>query len=278
MCGLAGLSRAAFYRYWECSAPRESDTALRDDVQRVALARRHYGYRRVTKQLQREGWVVNAKRVQRLLREDNLLGLRKRGYVPPTTDSKHTWRIWPNLARGLDTTACDQLWVADITYVRLNEEFVYVAIVLDAHSRRVIGWSLERHLSASFALRALAMALEFRKPTPGLIHHSDRGVQYSCGDYIEMLTRHGIQPSMSRPGNPYDNARAESFMKTLKQEQVHDRRWRNLDALASGLTQFFEQTYNHERLHSALGYQTPAEFEAKLCMPQAVGRAGFLRC
>lgn len=193
MCVLAGVSRSAFYRHWERSAPQESDTVLRDDVQRVALAHRYYGYRRITKQLQREGWIVSAKRVQRLLREDNLLCLRKRAYVPPTTDGRHTWHIWPNLARRLETSACDQLWVADITYVRLSEEFVYVAVVLGAHSRRVIGWAVERHLGASFALRALAMALEARKPACGLIHHSDRGVQYACGDYIEMLAAHGIR-------------------------------------------------------------------------------------
>lgn len=270
MCALAGVSRAAFYRHWECSAPQEADTALRDEVQRVALAQRHYGYRRITKQLRRQGWEVNAKRVLRLLREDNLLCLRKRAYVAPSTDGRHTWRIWPNVARGLQTTACDQLWVADLTYVRLNEEFVYVAVVLDAYSRRVIGWAVERHLSAGVALRALAMALESRRPAAGLIHHSDRGVQYSCGDYIEMLTAHAVQPSMSRPGNPYDNAKAESFMKTLKQEQVNGRCWRNLAEFVDGLAQFFEHTYNHDRMHSSLGYLTPVEFEAKARGAQAV--------
>jgi transposase InsO family protein len=264
MCQLSGLSRAAFYRHWERSAPKRSDTALRDQVQRAALANRFYGYRRITKHLRQEGWIVNAKRVRRLMHQDNLLCLRRRRFIPPTTDGRHNWRMWPNLIRGLETTALDQLWIADITYVRLGEEFVYVAVLLDAHSRRVVGWAVERHLGTSLALRALRMALDVRKPQAGMIHHSDRGVQYACEDYTSLLAQHGIRPSMSRPGNPYDNAKAESFMKTLKTEQVYGNRWRNLDELMADLTRFFEHTYNRERLHSAIGYQTPVSFEAAL--------------
>jgi putative transposase len=218
----------------------------------------------VQQELRQRGQCVNAKRVLRLMREDNLLSLRTRRYVPATTDSQHGWRVWPNLARGLVTRNLNELWVADITYVRLREEFVYVAVVLDAHSRRVIGWSLARHLGASGAVQALRMALIERQPAPGLIHHSDRGIQYACADYLTLLTDHGAQPSMSRVGNPYDNAKAESFIKTLKQEQVHGRDWRDLDALRAELTTFFEITYNHQRLHSALDYQTPAAFEQQL--------------
>jgi transposase InsO family protein len=267
MCALSALSRAGFYRHWEASAPRQADTALRDALQQVALERRFYGYRRVTQELRRRGYWVNAKRVLRLMREDNLLCLRTRRFVPATTDSRHGWRVWPNLARGLVTQALNQLWVADLTYVRLLEEFVYVAAVLDAHSRRAIGWALARHLGASLALEALRMALADRRPAPGLIHHSDRGIQYACADYLTLLAEHGVQPSMSRVGNPYDNAKAESFMKTLKQEQVHGRNWRDLDELRAGLTEFFEVTYNHERLHSALGYETPAAFERRCLIP-----------
>ena len=258
------LSRAGFYRHWEASAPRQADTALRNVIQQVIVEKRFYGYRRVQQELRQRGCCVNAKRVLRLMREDNLLCLRTQRFVPPTTDSRHGWRVWPNLARGLVTQKLNELWVADITYVRLQEEFVNVAVVLDAHSRRVNGWAVARHLGASVAVQALRMALDERQPTPGLIHHSDRGIQYACADYLTLLADHGAQPSMSRVGNPYDNAKAESFIKTLKQEQVHSQHWRDLDTLRADLTTFFEITYNHQRLHSALGYQTPAAFEHQL--------------
>ena len=222
MCVLAGISRAGYYRHWAASAPRAEETGLRDAIQRLALAHRHYGYRRIAAQLRREGFAVNRKRVLRLMRQDNLLCLRQKPFVPVTTDSRHGWRVVSNLARGMVPSGLDQLWVADITYIRLQEEFVYLAIVLDAFSRRVVGWALETHLEASLAIAALSMALEARRPTPGsLIHHSDRGMQYACGDYTELLQRHDIAASMSRVGNPYDNAKAESFMKTLKQEEVN---------------------------------------------------------
>jgi len=261
MCALSGVSRAGFYRQWQASAPRQADTAVRDAVQQVAVEKRFYGYRRVQRELRRRGHWVNAKRVLRLMREDNLLCLRTRRFAPPTTDSRHGWRVWPNLARGLVTRNLNELWVADITYVRLQEEFVYVAVVLDAHSRRVIGWAVAAHLGASLAVEALRMALAQRQPVPGLIHHSDSGIQYACADYLTLLADHGLQPSMSRVGNPYDNAKAESFMKTLKQEQVRGHQWRDLHALRDDLARFLQMTYNHQRLHSALDYQTPAAFE-----------------
>ena len=237
---------------------------MRDAIQQVIVEKRFYGYRRVQRELRHRGQCVNAKRVLRLMREDNLLCLRTRRFVPATTDSQHGWRVWPNLARGLVTRNLNELWVADITYVRLQEEFVYVAVVLDAHSRRVIGWALAQHLGASVAVEALRMALLERQPSPGLIHHSDRGIQYACADYLTLLADHGVQPSMSRVGNPYDNAKAESFMKTLKQEQVRGNDWRDLEALRSDLATFLDITYNHRRLHSALRYQTPAAFEQQL--------------
>jgi putative transposase len=261
MCQLSGVSRAGFYRQWEGSEPRQADTAVRDAVQQVAVEKRFYGYRRVQWELRQRGYCVNAKRVLRLMREDNLLCLRTRRFVPATTDSRHGWRIWPNLARGLVTRHLNELWVADITYVRLQEEFVYVAVILDAHSRRVIGWAVARHLGASLAVEALRMALTERQPGPGWIHHSDRGIQYACADYLTLLAEYGAQPSMSRVGNPYDNAKAESFMKTLKEEQVRGHQWRDLNELRADLAKFFQITYNHERLHSALDYQTPAAFE-----------------
>jgi putative transposase len=265
MCTLARVSRAGYYRNWAASTPRQEETAVRDMVQRVALAEKHYGYRRVAFELRRAGVVVNHKRVLRLMRQDNLLRLRRRAFVPATTDSNHGWRIVPNLTYGIVLTGIDQLWVADITYIRMLEEFAYLAVVLDAFSRRVIGWALETHLQASLAIAALNMALATRRPAPGsLIHHSDRGVQYACHDYTDLLETHDIQPSMSRIGCPYDNAKAESFMKTLKQEEIDGRAYRDMDQARSAIGTFFEDVYNRHRLHSALAYRPPAEFEANL--------------
>jgi putative transposase len=265
MCALAGVSRASFYRDWASTAPGREETELRDVIQRAVLACRHYGYRRITAELRRQGWAVNHKRVLRIMREDNLLCLRRSAFRPATTDSDHAWRIWPNLARKVVPMAANRLWVADITYVRLAEEFVYLAVILDAFSRKVIGWAVEDHLQASLALAALEMAMAGRDVRRGeLIHHSDRGVQYACGDYIGRLEQAGIQPSMSRAGCPYDNAMAESFMKTLKAEEVNGKAYATLEDARRDIGQFIETVYNSQRLHSALGYKPPAKFEAEL--------------
>ena len=249
MCGLVGESRAGYYRHWHASSPREEETALRDRLQRLALDNRHYGYRRLGALLRREGWCVNHKRLLRLMRQDNLLCLRRRAFVPATTDSRHSWRIYPNLARHLEPRAANQLWVADITYVRLLEGFVYLAVLLDAFSRRVIGWALAEHLRDDLAIEALDMALATREViSGGLVHHSDRGVQYASGDYVDRLEARGIVISMSRIACPYDNAMAESFMKTLKTEEVEGRPYRDLAQAKSDIASFIEEVYNRTRL------------------------------
>lgn len=261
MLDLAGLSRATYYRFDpEASAPVK-DVDLRDAIQRIALKYPAYGRPRITAELKRQGWEgANHKRVGRILREDNLLCIRKRKFQV-TTDSTHGHKVYPNLTRNLTPAKPNELWVADITYIRLADEFVYLSVVLDAYSRLVIGWSLDRTLESKLALDALRMALNKRGSPAGLIHHSDRGVQYACGDYTQLLKDHGIQISMSRKGNPYDNAKAESFMKTLKHEEVHRVEYRDLAEARRGIRKFLELTYNRKRLHSALGYRPPAEFD-----------------
>jgi transposase InsO family protein len=217
----------------------------------------------MTAELHREGLVVNHKRVLRIMREDNLLCLRKRRFIK-TTDSEHGLPIYPNLAKDLQVTGMDQLWVSDITYIRLQREFVYLAVVLDAFTRKVIGWDLSRRIDTELTLAALQMALDNRTVKPGLVHHSDRGVQYAATEYTNLLKEKGIAISMSRKGNPYDNAQAESFMKTLKYEEVYLSDYENLEQARESIAHFLNQVYNRERLHSRLGYVPPEEFEAKL--------------
>jgi putative transposase len=262
MCTLAAVSRASYYRY--CGPKPDADeeeSRLRDAIQRAALAHRQYGYRRITHALRAQGWVVNHKRVARLLREDNLLAIRKRRFVPQTTNSGHDFEVAVNVARRLTPTAANQLWVADITYVRLGQVDVFVAVVMDAFSRKIVGWNLGPKLTTDLALTALKNAVESRQPVPGLIHHSDRGVQYASATYVDLLLQHGMIPSMSRPGNPYDNAKCERFMKTLKQEEIRCFEYKDMEDLRANLGVFFDRYYNAARLHSALGYQSPDEFE-----------------
>jgi len=264
LCRIAELSRASYYRWREPKVSLREDADLRDQIQKLSLQRRHEGYRRITQRLRNLGLVVNAKRVLRLMRNDNLLSLRKKPFVPRTTDSRHPFPIAPNLIKGLIPTGVDQVWVADITYVRLGEAHVYLAVVLDAFSRKVVGWALEDYIDARLPLAALDMAIAERNPRPGLIHHSDRGVQYACADYAARLAERQIQRSMSRPGNPYENAKAESFMKTLKGEEVDGRAYADLDQARGSIGQFLEEVYNADRLHSALGYKSPVDFENAL--------------
>jgi transposase InsO family protein len=244
---------------------------LRNELQHIALRWSAYGYRRVHAELVRRGWRVNHKRILRLMRADNLLCVRRRKFIL-TTDSRHGLPIYPNLVEGLVLSSIDQLWIADITYIRLQLEFVYLAVLLDAFSRRCIGWALQRTLETALALEALRMALRRRRPTPGLVHHSDRGVQYASRDYTAELQQHGIRISMSRKASPYDNAQAESFIKTLKYEEVYRTEYRNLEEARASIAEFLEKIYNQERLHSALGYRPPLEFERGLRCAHAAGK------
>ena len=258
------LPRATYYRHQAHPVAADPDMELRDQIQRLALEWPQYGYRRITAQLHRQGVEVNHKRVLRLRREDNLLCLRKRRIIR-TTDSSHAFAVYPNLVPELTLSAINQLWVADITYIRLLREFVYLAVILDAYSRRCIGWALEPYLEAALALEALRMALATREVEPGLVHHSDRGVQYAASAYTDLLKERGMRISMSRRGNPYDNAQAERFMKTLKYEEVYLFEYETLAEARARIGHFLEEVYNQKRLHSALGYVPPAEYEQQLC-------------
>jgi len=264
MCSLASFSRAGFYRAQQ-PLPKSSpeDLKLRDAMHKVALEWPCYGSRRMSRVLKKRGFKVNRKRLQRLMREDNLLCVAKRKFVV-TTDSEHPLPVYPNLPPKMKLTGINQLWIADITYIRLEEEFVYLAVILDAFSRRVIGWSLDATMAESLTVAALQMALSGREVGPGLVHHSDRGVQYAAGGYTRLLTDHGITISMSRKGNPWDNAACESFMKTLKHEEVQRTEYRNLADARVRIGRFLESIYNDRRMHSSLSYQSPSEFERSL--------------
>ena len=261
MCQLAGVSRAGFYRSLLEQEPVAEDMEVRSAIQQVfAEHKRRYGYRRVCAELRRRGMQVNHKRVARLMRQDNLLAVQPKSFVV-TTDSAHELEVYLNLASRMKLTGVNQLWVADITYIRLCREFVFLAVILDGFSRKVVGWELERTLAARLPLAALEKAIAERKPPPGLVHHSDRGVQYASSAYVGLLRKHDMIPSMSRPANPYDNASCESFLKTLKREEVYATEYRDLDHLRENLAAFIDRYYNRVRLHSALGYQPPEEFE-----------------
>lgn len=262
MCDLARVSRAGFYRHWVEKQPTAAEMGLRDAIQRAALHHRYYGYRRILVELQREGFALGAKKVRRMMRQDNLLAIRRRKFIV-TTDSEHAFQVYPNLARHLELSDINQLWVADLTFVRLEEEFVHLAVVLDAYSRRVIGWALHRTMESPLTLAALDQAIARRQPQPGLVHHSDQGVQYACQDYVDRLETCGAVLSMSRPGRPWENGRCESFIKTLKQEEIDARPYGTLEELRDHIEEFIERFYNRERLHSALGYLSPVEFERR---------------
>jgi putative transposase len=267
MCQIGQVSRASFYRSLKREKPLEEDMEVRSEIQKIVVEhRRRYGYRRVTAELRRRGMSVNHKRVARIMREDNLLAMQPRAFVV-TTDSDHDFEVYLNLASRMEVSGVNQLWVSDITYIRLRHEFVYLAVILDGYSRKVVGWALDRTLEARLPVTALANAIHQRQPAPGLVHHSDRGSQYASDDYVGMLQKHQIIPSMSRPGNPYDNASRETFFKTLKREEIYANRYADLEHLRANIEEFIDQYYNRYRLHSALGYRPPEEFERVAATP-----------
>jgi transposase InsO family protein len=261
MCQLAPVSRRSFYRSLKEKRPVEEETEVRSLIQQIAVEhRRRYGYRRITAELRRRGMQVNHKRVVRIMQEDNLLALQPKCFKV-TTNSNHKLEIYLNLAARMKLTGINQLWVADITYIRLKAEFVYLAVILDGFSRKVVGWALDRTLAVRLTLGALQQAIEGRQPQPGLVHHSDRGFQYAHAEYIALLEDYRMVPSMSRPANPFDNASCESFIKTLKREEIYANKYDDIDQLRTNIEEFIERYYNQQRLHSALGYRSPEEFE-----------------
>ena len=261
LCDLFGVGRTWYYTHPSPAETASRDIALRAAIEEIVLTFPGYGYRRVTKQLQRDGWAVNHKRVLRMMREEALLCQLQRRFVT-TTDSTHGLIRYPNRVADLVVERPDQVWVADITYIRLPTGFVYLACLLDSYSRRCVGWALSRTIDTELTLAALGVALATRQPAAGLIHHSDQGVQYASAAYVARLEAAGAQISMAATGNPYENAKAESFFKTLKREEVYLQDYRTFQEAEANLEQFIEEVYNRKRLHSSLGYLPPDEFEA----------------
>jgi transposase InsO family protein len=276
MCLLAGISRAGFYRHLRAQDPWEEEMAIRSAVQRIALEHQgRYGYRRITAELRRQGMAVNHKRVARLMRDDNLVGTELQLSLDNLTGRRDRGEIYVNPANRLKLTGPNQVWVADITFVRLKREFVYLAVVLDKFSRKVVGWNLDRTLTARLALVALEMALEARSPVTGLVHHSDRGVQYAHAEYLRTLRKHGVIPSVSRLGRPCDNGNCERFFRTLKQEEINTKEYKDLEDLRLHVAEFIDRYYNQKRLHSVLGYLPPAEFERITASSEAASIAAI---
>jgi putative transposase len=265
LCALMGVSRSWYYEHPSAEQKARKDMVLRDAIERIVLEFPGYGYRRVTAALRREGWRVNHKRVLRIMRHESLLCQLKRRFKV-TTDSAHSFRRYPNLIEEVELEGPDEGWVADITYVRLPSTFCYLAAILDAYSRKCVGWHLSRWIDTRLTLSALQMALDSRQPAARLIHHSDQGVQYASSEYVIRLEEAGAKISMAEAGNPYENAKAESFFRTLKMEEVYLKEYQDFEEAHQNIAQFIEEVYNQKRLHSSLGYLPPVEFEARHAM------------
>jgi transposase InsO family protein len=264
---MMGISRSTYYANTEEKILERAgrDTELRDHIEAIHLDFPTYGYRRLQAELARRGIVVNHKKLKRVMKEHGLRAVKFRQFVH-TTDSNHCYHIYPNLAQEFNVTDINQLWVTDITYIRIATCFVYLSAILDRYSRRVVGWAISRNIDRELCLASLKMAIEARKPPPGCIHHSDRGVQYASHDYVAELVKKGFKISMSRKGNPYDNAFAESFWKTIKYEEVHLFNYETYEEVLDRVPFFIEEVYNRKRLHSSLGYIPPVEFEERLML------------
>ena len=269
-CQTLEVSRSGYYKWRtqpEIAFTDSEDIDLKNQLQEVALEFPGYGYRRITAELQNRGYAVNRKRVLRLMRQDNLLCLKKK-FKPVTTDSSHGLPVYPNLLKSAKITGLNQVWASDITYIQLLHEHIYLAVILDLYSRKCIGWELSRNINSQLVMNALDKALENRwsESIQGLVHHSDQGVQYASHDYVDCLKEHNILISMSRKGNPYDNAFAESFIKTLKVEEVYLNEYKTFEDAYRNIRRFIEKVYNHKRLHSALNYKSPERFEVEVAL------------
>ena len=266
ICSVIEVNRSSYYKWKNQSSLRDNSLYLRKEIQGIALEFPFYGYRRVTKELERRKIDVNHKKVLRIMKEDNLICRRKKAFKPVTTQSNHNFKIYSNLIGNIKVTGLNQVWVSDITYIRLVNEFIYLSAIIDIFSRKCIGWALSREINTLLTLNALEMAISKRKffGFLNLIHHSDRGVQYASKDYIELLQKYGIQISMSRSGNPYDNAFAESFNKTIKVEEVYINEYETFEEALKNIKHFIDIVYNKKRLHSGIGYLTPEEFEREV--------------
>ena len=266
ICSIIGVNRSSFYKWKNQPILRDNNLYLKKEIQGIALEFPFYGYRRITKELERRSIDINHKKVLRIMKEDNLLCRRKKQFKPVTTQSNHGLKIYPNLIENIKVTGLNQVWVADITYIRLVNEFIYLAAILDIFSRKCIGWALSRNINTLLVLNALEMAISKRRFLGfiNLIHHSDRGVQYASRDYVEMLQHNGIQISMSRSRNPYDNAFAESFNKTIKVEEVYINEYETFEEAYKNIQHFIDLVYNKKRIHSSIGYSTPEEFEKEV--------------
>lgn len=263
VCQTLGMTRPA-YRHWVGHRnQKKKDKKLLKQIHKIAGDFPTYGYRRITEQLKRQEITVNRKKVLKTMKKHGLLAKQKKRFKPKTTNSEHNLHVYPNLIKNLKITDLNQVWQSDITYVILQRGFVYLAVIIDRFSRKCIGWQLSRNIDSQLCLDALQKALRSRKKLgiKGLIHHSDRGVQYACNEYVALLEQQGIKPSMSAKGYAYDNAHAESFIKTVKYDEVHLNEYRDFNDAYQNIKKFIEEVYNRKRLHSAIGYKPPAEYE-----------------